>query len=296
METKSNEGFWGHMNPFARKKWVQRQVNPVKDRLNELDQLNAKNANDIKDVDSRAQAGIHKAQSTADAATQQATEANAKAAQAQQTAEKAAGEETLLTTTVSNLDQYQPVTETEIHFKPGQTALNAQAKAALDDISIQLSGKQGYILEVQGYARSAGQAGIQSSQQMANAVVRYLVTEHQVPIYRIHQIAMGNAKYESATGTATKGSIVHVEPDAKQFSFDECAFEHTFDEHDAVGVLARPAHNYKKKGRLQPSSHTTREPRQIGPSLEGPFFCCLQVQITRAFWHAGGTWNAHFGK
>jgi len=210
LETKSNEGFWGHMNPFARKKWVQRQVNPVKDRLNELDQLNAKNANDIKDVDSRAQAGIHKAQSTADAATQQATEANTKAGQAQQTAQQATTQTTQLNTTVSNLDQYQPVTETEIHFRSGQTALNAQAKAALDDIAIQLSGKQGYIVEVQGYARSAGQSGIQSSQQMANAVVRYLVTEHQVPIYRIHQLAMGNAKYESATGTASKGSIVHV--------------------------------------------------------------------------------------
>ena len=54
------------MNPLARKKWVNRQVSPVKDRLNELDQLTAKNANDIKDVDSRAQAGIHQAQTTAD--------------------------------------------------------------------------------------------------------------------------------------------------------------------------------------------------------------------------------------
>src|SRR5277367_6581540 len=52
LSTKSNEGFWGHMNPFARKKWVNRQLDPVKDRLNELDQLTAKNANDIKDVDS----------------------------------------------------------------------------------------------------------------------------------------------------------------------------------------------------------------------------------------------------
>jgi hypothetical protein len=67
LPTKSNEGFWGKMNPLARKKWVNRQVAPVKDRLNELDQLSAKNANDIKDVDSRAQAGIHQAQSTADA-------------------------------------------------------------------------------------------------------------------------------------------------------------------------------------------------------------------------------------
>ncbi|MFZ1944126.1 MAG: flagellar motor protein MotB, partial [Acidobacteriaceae bacterium] len=39
LETQSHEGFWGHMNPMARKKWVNRQLNPVKDRLNELDQV-----------------------------------------------------------------------------------------------------------------------------------------------------------------------------------------------------------------------------------------------------------------
>src|SRR5215471_12797238 len=47
LQTESKEGFWGHVNPFARKKWVHRQVDPVKDRVNELDQLQAKNANDI---------------------------------------------------------------------------------------------------------------------------------------------------------------------------------------------------------------------------------------------------------
>jgi hypothetical protein len=36
---RSKEGFWGHMNPFARKKWVAREVDPIKDRTNELDQL-----------------------------------------------------------------------------------------------------------------------------------------------------------------------------------------------------------------------------------------------------------------
>ena len=209
LSTQSNEGFWGHMNPFARKKWVQRQVNPVKDRLNELDQLNAKNANDIKDVDSRAQAGIHKAQTTADQANQQATEAGTKAAQAQQTAQMASTRTDQINSTVSNLDQYKSVTETEIHFRTGQSKLNDQAKAALDDLATQLNGKQEYILEIQGYSKSAGQAGIQNSQAMANAVVRYLVTDHQVPLYRIHQVAMGNAKYESSTGS-TSGTIVHV--------------------------------------------------------------------------------------
>ena len=57
LPTTTNEGFWGHLNPLARKKWVHRQVGPVKDRLNELDQLTAKNSNDIKDLDARSSAG-----------------------------------------------------------------------------------------------------------------------------------------------------------------------------------------------------------------------------------------------
>src|SRR6202022_4585755 len=70
LPTKTNEGFWGHMNPLARKKGVNRQVGPVKDRLNELDQLSSKNPGDVKDLDTRSTAGIRKAQDTADSATQ----------------------------------------------------------------------------------------------------------------------------------------------------------------------------------------------------------------------------------
>ena len=64
------------MNPFARQKWVNRQLDPVKDRLNELDQLQAKNASDIKDVDQQAQNGIRAAQTTADQANEVASAAN----------------------------------------------------------------------------------------------------------------------------------------------------------------------------------------------------------------------------
>lgn len=120
LSTKSNEGFWGKVNPFARKKWVNRQLDPVKDRLNELDQLQAKNANDIKDVDARAQAGIHQAQSTADQASQTATTANSTATQAQQQAQQASTQTAQLNGTVSNLDQYQRVNDIEIRFRPGR--------------------------------------------------------------------------------------------------------------------------------------------------------------------------------
>jgi len=154
LPTKSNEGFWGHLNPLARKKWVNRQVSPVKDRLNELDQLTAKNSSDIKDVDARAQAGIHQAQTTADQANQQAIQANTQANQAQQTATQASSQTAQLNTTVSNLDQYQQVSDTEIRFRRSQTALNQKAKEALDEMANMLAGQKGYIVEVQGYSPS----------------------------------------------------------------------------------------------------------------------------------------------
>jgi outer membrane protein OmpA-like peptidoglycan-associated protein len=210
LPTKSNEGFWGKVNPLARKKWVNRQVAPVKDRLNELDQLTAKNANDIKDVDSRAQAGIHQAQTTADAANQQAVQASTQAGQAQQLAQQANSQTTQLNTTVSNLDQYQQITDTELHFRSSQVALNEKAKEALDQIATQLQGQKGYIVEVQGYSTARGQAGIQKSQDMADAVVRYLVVDHQVPVYRIYRLAMGNAPREETTESGTSGTVVHV--------------------------------------------------------------------------------------
>lgn len=208
LQTRSNEGFWGHVNPFARKKWVNRQLDPVKDRLNELDELQAKNASDIRSVDARAQAGIRQAQSTADQADQTATAANNTATQASQTAMQANSRTNQLNSTVSSLDQYQKVNDTEIRFRPGQTVLNARAKDALGQIAAQLQGHKGYVIEVAGYSRTRGQAGIQSSQRMADAVVRYLA-EQEIPVYRIHQVAMGSASVGDQESTAY-GSIVRV--------------------------------------------------------------------------------------
>src|SRR5690348_15136043 len=61
LKLETHEGFWGKINPFARKKYVQRQLGPVTNRVNELDELTAKNANAIKDVDARATKGIQMA-------------------------------------------------------------------------------------------------------------------------------------------------------------------------------------------------------------------------------------------
>ena len=187
LQMQSKEGFWGHVNPFARKKWVKRQLDPIRDRDNELDQLQAKNANDIKDVDSRAQAGIHKAMDAANTADQHAQDAANRANSAQTLADTTSTRENSLNTTVGSLDQYQQVSSATIPFASGRTALGRQAKADLDDLATKLNGQKGYIIEVQGYSRS----GVANSQAMADAVARYLVTEHQVPVYRIFKTGMG---------------------------------------------------------------------------------------------------------
>lgn len=196
------------MNPFARKKWVHRQVDPIKDRLNELDQLQAKNARDIKDVDDRAQAGIHQAETTAGQASETATAANNTASHANQLAEQASAQTAQLDNTVNNLDQYHKVNDLEIRFRPGQLELNSRAKDALSQLASQIQGQKGYIIEITGYSHYRGQAGIRTSQHMADAVYRYLA-EHQIPVYRMHHVAMGNAPM-SDNETVRRGSVVQV--------------------------------------------------------------------------------------
>jgi outer membrane protein OmpA-like peptidoglycan-associated protein len=196
LQDQSKEGFWGHMNPFARKKWVNRQVDPVKDRVNELDQLQAKNANDIKDVDSRAQAGIKNAMTAANTADQHAQDASNRANAANQLATTASTRTSALNTTVVNLDQYQTVSSTSVKFAAGRTTLGPTAKSDLDALATTLSSQKGYIIEVQGYSK----AGVQTSQVMADAVARYLVVEHQVPVYRIYKSGLGKDTAQPADG------------------------------------------------------------------------------------------------
>ncbi len=200
LEMQSKEGFWGHMNPLARKKWVNRQVDPIKDRTNELDQLQAKNANDIKDVDARSQAGIKNAMMAANTADQHAQDAANRADSANHVATSASDRTTALNGTVSNLDQYQTVTATTLPFKAGRTALSTDQKSNLDDVAAKLEGEKGYIIEVQGYSR----AGVPASQAMADSVVRYLVTEHQVPVYRIYRSGLGKNTPQTATADGEK--------------------------------------------------------------------------------------------
>jgi outer membrane protein OmpA-like peptidoglycan-associated protein len=203
----SREGFWGRVNPFARKKYVQRQTQPIRDRVNELDDLTASNGKAIKDTDQRAQAGIKLASDKADAADQHAIDAGNKATAAQQSAQQVTTRVQTVETVVSNIDQYKASNQTEIRFRPGQNVLSKNAKDALDQMADGVKGQRGYIFEVQGFSSGNGQTAITASQKMAESVVRYLVLNHEIPVYRIYLVGMGNAPVASDDAAKTTKRI-----------------------------------------------------------------------------------------
>jgi len=216
LQPDTREGFWGHLNPFARKKYVQRQMSPIRNRVNELDELTSKNAKDIKDVDARAQEGIRVASAKANEADQHALDAGNRAQQANTTATQASQHLQTVQTTVENIDQYKEASNIEIRFRPGQSVLSKKAKESLDDMAKGLSDQKGYIVEVQGFAPGHGRAAVENSQRIADEVVRYLVINANIPVYRIYTMGMGNAKMQAASANTsekpkyTKGGRVEI--------------------------------------------------------------------------------------
>ncbi|MFZ0798505.1 MAG: OmpA family protein [Terriglobales bacterium] len=198
LQPDTREGFWGRVNPFARKKYVARQTQPIRDRVNELDELTAANSKAIKDTDARAQQGIQLASAKASEADQHAIDAGNRAQAAQDTAQQAHTRLNTVEQVVTNIDQYQPTIQTEILFKPGQTVLSQNAKTALDEMATPLKDQHGYVVEVQGFSSGHGQVAISNSQKMAESVVRYLVLNHDIPVYRIYLVGMGNAPVPAA--------------------------------------------------------------------------------------------------
>ena len=180
-------------HPFTTKKYVQRYVGPIRDRLNELEQLTSENKSAIKDVDTRAQQGMQLASEKTSLADQHATDAASKAQLAQGAASDASKRVSSAEQMVSNLDQYQGTSQTEIRFRPGQSMLSKNAKDALDQMAGPLKGQRSYIIEVRGFSPGPGQTAIANSRKMADSVVRYLVLTHNIPVYRIYVTSMGNA-------------------------------------------------------------------------------------------------------
>jgi outer membrane protein OmpA-like peptidoglycan-associated protein len=119
------------------------------------------------------------------AAVSNAARGGAKAAQ--ETADAAVAGVNATNDRISALDDYEPQTVTAVNFKSGSALLMPDSKTKLDDIATKALNAKGYVLEVSGFADSNGSVdrNRQLSQRRADAVIRYLVENHNIPLRRI---------------------------------------------------------------------------------------------------------------
>jgi outer membrane protein OmpA-like peptidoglycan-associated protein len=180
----------------ATKGYVRKEMGPTVDKVNELDQLTAKNTNAIREVDERAQKGIAGVTAKAQEVDQKAQTAGQRANEAQTLASSASTRADQLGNVVANLDNYRPVAEASVHFGFDKAELTKKAKEALDQLAAEIPNTKGYIVELTGTTDSVGdpQYNYDLSKRRAAAVTQYLASQHGVPAHKIYVIGLGADK------------------------------------------------------------------------------------------------------
>jgi len=224
----------------ATKKYVQNTTAPIQAKVDQVGEQTNRNGQSIEDtrttlttnikqVDDKAQSGISAAQeraSTADqhalAADQHASDAMNKANQAAQSADTANSGLNSLRTVVANLDDYKLQSSASVPFKFNQYKLSDDAKQDLDKLADEVKPDKRFFVAVEGYTDSTGtkQYNEELSKHRADAVVGYLVAKHDIPIYRIHMIGLGEEKpVDEGHNRAARAKNRRVE--VKIFSADQ---------------------------------------------------------------------------
>ncbi len=106
---------------------------------------------------------------------------------AQETADAAVAGVNTTNERISALDDYEPQTVLAVNFRTGSATLSADSKAKLDELATKALNAKGYVVEVSGFTDATGSVARNRalSQRRADAVIRYLVENHSIPLRRI---------------------------------------------------------------------------------------------------------------
>jgi len=201
----------------ATKKYVRNTAAPIQAKVDQVGEQANRNAaateearKEIKAVDERAESGISAAKEramTADnkageamnkagEAMNKATEASTTATDALSKADKNTTEISAIRNIVANIDDYKPVSEATVNFAFGQDKLTKDGKEALDKLAADKSNLKRFVCAVEGFTDKVGSIEYNNalSQRRANTVVNYLVTQHDIPLYRIYMVGLGSQK------------------------------------------------------------------------------------------------------
>ena len=187
----------------ATKKYVRNTTAPIQAKVDQVGEQTTQNAQQIdqtrtqvKQVDDKAQSGISAAQERASTADQHAGEAMNRANQAAQVGDQNTQAISSLRQVVSNIDDYKLQTSATVPFKFNQYKLTPEAVQELDRLATDVQPDKRFFIAVEGYTDATGttQYNEALSRKRADAVVEYLVSKHDIPIYRIHMVGLGEAK------------------------------------------------------------------------------------------------------
>jgi OOP family OmpA-OmpF porin len=194
----------------ATKKYVRNTAAPIQAKVDQVGEQANRNAaateearKEIKAVDERAESGISAAKERAMTADNKAGEAMNKANEAATTAadaisrsDKNTSEISAIRNIVANIDDYKPISETTVNFAFGKDKLSDEAKASLDKLAAEKSHLKRFVVAVEGFTDKIGSVEYNNalSQRRANAVVNYLVTQHDIPLFRIYMVGLGSQK------------------------------------------------------------------------------------------------------
>jgi len=194
----------------ATKTYVRNTTAPIQAKVDQVGTQTTQNTQQIEDtkgqlkqVDDKAQSGINAAQERASAADQHAAAADQHASdamnqakQASQAADANSRDLNKLRDVVANIDDYKMQTAATVPFAFDKWALTPSAKEDLDSLATGLSADKRFVISVEGFTDSTGNRSYNEalSRKRADAVVTYLVAKHDIPIYRIHMIGLGEEK------------------------------------------------------------------------------------------------------
>ena len=224
----------------ATKKYVQNTAAPIQAKVDQVGEQTSRNGqqiedtrNQVKQVDEKSQTGISAAQERAGAADQHAALADTHAGEALKSADQAnkLGEKNTqelsslrgaLANVVANIDDYKLQTSVAVPFGFNKYELSAEAKADLDKLATDVKSGRRFFIAVEGYTDSTGSRAYNEtlSRHRADRVVEYLVAKHNIPIYRIHMIGLGQEKpVDEARNSAARAKNRRVE--VKVFNADQ---------------------------------------------------------------------------
>lgn len=88
---------------------------------------------------------------------------------------------------ISALDDYNVQDSISVLFKVNSAVISAEDRRALDELAQKAAATKGYVIEIAGFADSTGNIARNRvlSQQRADAVVRYLQENHDIPLRRM---------------------------------------------------------------------------------------------------------------